>query len=420
MTIKRLFEAFLILLVTVALFLFFEGTLRVIYPDKITTVKHEPEKYAYVYNPHYLVSLKPNRQSDFQRSKANGGCVIHWETNSRSFRGPELREHSDLRIMVYGDSNVQAQFSSLENTFAYQLERGLRTITHRDIEVINAGLVGSGPDQYFIRFSEEVDVYHPSIVIFVVFADNDFGDLIRNRLFDLGPSGELVETGLKTAVDQELQRQPFQDFASNLLLVSGVRKVWRTVTGQHPTELDTLLSISDQEYSIYSAHQPRLFSNFTDHYDADLAFFPTSEAARTKVGLMNGVLRKAKQLADSKQVEFMVMIEPSSDDMTTNEEPNYTSFAAFPEYKRTNLSSFVERICVENHIAYINLWEPFSKNSPENLYFKGDDNHWNDAGQDLAAREAAKFIADRFLSKRAHHNEPSNPVKSTGRVISAF
>jgi len=397
MIVKRLFESFLILLVTVALFLFCEGTLRVIYPEKITTTKYEPEKYAYVYNPHYLVSLKPNVDRDFQRSPINGGCVIHWRTNSQSFRGPEMREHHDLRIMVYGDSNVQAMFSSLENTFPYRLERRLRDLTHRDIEVINAGIVGFGPDQSFIRFSEEVDVYHPNIVIFVVFADNDFGDLIRNRLFDLNASGDLVETGFKTSVDQRLQRQPLRDFASNLLLVSGARIIWSAVTGLHPTKLDMLLSVNEQEYHVYAAHQPRLFSNFDDHYDADLALFPTSDAAKTKMGLMNAVLRKAKQMADSKRVDFMVMIEPSSEDLTINEDPNYKTFEPFPEYMRTNLSSFVERICIENHIPCINLWEPFSKNSPENLYFKEEGNHWNDAGQDLAAQEAAKFIADRFI-----------------------
>jgi L-rhamnose mutarotase len=280
------------------------------------------------------------------------------------------------------------------------LEYRLRDLTHRDIEVVNAGINGSGPDQYYLRFSDEVDVYHPNIVIFVVFADNDFGDLIRTRLFDLGPSGELVETKFTRTVDSELQRHPLQDFASNSLLVSGVRKFWRTVTQQNPSMLNTFLSLNEKEYSVYTKHQPKLFTHFAyGDYDADLALFPSSEAAKTKIGLMNGVLRKAKQLADSKEVKFLVIIEPSSKDLTTNMEPNYKTFETYPGYKRTNLSSFVERICVENQIPYINLWEPFLKNHPENLYFKEDDVHWNDAGQDLGAGEAARFIADHFLSK---------------------
>ena len=399
MIVKRLFEVFLALLITVVFFLFCEGTLRVIYPERIPNIKHEPEKYAYVYNPHYLAALKPNIEREYLRSHANGGCFIRWQTNSHSFRGPELREHPDLRIMVYGDSNVHAMFSILENTFAFRLESRLKTLTHRDIEVVNAGVNGFGPDQYFLRFSDEVDVYHPNIVIFVVFADNDFGDMVRNRLYDVGPTGELVETGFERTVDQELQSQPFQDFASNLLLVVGVRKVWAMATGQHPTKLDTFLSLNKQEYSIYARHQNRSFSVFANHFDADLALFPASPAGKTKVGLMNGVLRKAEQLADSRHVKFMVVIEPSSMDLTTNMEPNYKTFETYPDYKRTNLSSFVERACVANRIPYINLWGPFSENNPENLYFKVDDNHWNDAGQDLASQEAAKFIADRFLSK---------------------
>lgn len=392
--VRKLSEAFFILLITAALFLFCEGTLRAIYPKKVKRIKHEPEKLAFVYNPRYLVALKPSAERVFRRPLSEGGN-IKWQTNRQSFRGPELREHPGFRVIVYGDSNVQAVFTSLENTFPCRLERRLRQFTHRDVEVINAGVMGFGPDQCLIRFSEEVDVYHPNLVIFVVFADNDFGDLIRNRLFDLDASGGLVQTGFKTVVDQTLRRRPFQNFLENILLVSAATKFWKIVTRDHPTILETLLSISEREYQVYAAHRPRFFSHFADHYDADLALFPTSAAAKTKVALMNAVLRKAKQLADSKRVDFMVMIEPSSRDLTTNLDPDYRNFLAYPEYKRNNLSSFVEQICIENHIPYVNLYDPFMKNSPNNLYFKGKNDHWNDAGQDLASQEAAKFIAAR-------------------------
>jgi hypothetical protein len=245
-----------------------------------------------------------------------------------------------------------------------------------------------------------VDAYHPNLVIFVVFADNDFGDLIRNRLFELDSSGRLVETGFKTTIDQELQPPLIQKIISNSLLLSSLIELSGRITQRHqPSELENLLTVSEQEYKIYTAHRPRYFSTFADHYDVDLALFPTSAAAKTKVGLMNAVLRRSREFADSKRVEFMIVIEPSAKDLTTNPELNYRQFSAYPEYRRNTLSSLVEQICVANRIPYVNLYDPFLKNNAEKLYFRDFNNHWNDAGQDLAAQEAAKFIIAQFLAK---------------------
>ncbi len=398
--IKKLFQGLLVLLITAVLIVFCEGTLRVLYPKKVKKVHHDPQKLAFVFHPRYLVSLKPSIERNYRLSARNGGGLIHWQTNRQSFRGRELKLHPDLRIMVYGDSNVQAMFTILENTFPYRLESRLKQVLNRDIEVINAGVVGFGPDQYLLRFGDEVDVYHPNLVIFVVFADNDFGDLIRNRLFDVDASGRLIESGFQTTVDQELQWQPIRDLLANSWLLSESTDLLRRVTGKRPpTELETLIAINKQEYEVYAAHRPRYFSTFADHYDADLALFPSSPAAKSKLALMNAVLRKARELADSKRVDFMVLILPSAKDLTANQALNYRQFSAYPEYRKNTLSSSVEQFCVANRIPYVNLYVPFVKNNAEKLYFYDRNDHWNDAGQDLAAQEATQYIIARFFAK---------------------
>ena len=44
----------------------------------------------------------------------------------------------------------------------------------------------------------------------------------------------------------------------------------------------------------------------------------------------------------------------------------------------------------------INLYDTFSHNAPETLYFGDRDNHWNDAGQRLAAETVAPRVVVRL------------------------
>ena len=97
----------------------------------------EPEAVAYEFNDGYLLALKPNMSKKYARTEENGGDLIHWQTNSDSFRGNELRDDADYRIMVYGDSNIQARFSMNETTFSRQLSEQLSRSGLIDVEVVD-------------------------------------------------------------------------------------------------------------------------------------------------------------------------------------------------------------------------------------------------------------------------------------------
>jgi hypothetical protein len=133
--------------------LFGELSLRAAFPDKVPKAR-TPVQIEVAFEPHpvYLISLKPNLERTFRRSAKNGQVITHWNTNSASFRGPEIKEKHGTRIIVYGDSNIFARFSNLEDTFPFQLQEVLRRATGKTIEVINAGVPGFGPDQSLLRF----------------------------------------------------------------------------------------------------------------------------------------------------------------------------------------------------------------------------------------------------------------------------
>jgi hypothetical protein len=90
---------------------------------------------------------------------------------------------------------------------------------------------------------------------------------------------------------------------------------------------------------------------------------------------------------------FLVLIQPAVIDMTRdNSLLSYEYLKKYPYYKRTNLTDTVENICIENEIPSVNLFTTFEENTPDNLFFKGENNHWNDRGQDLAAQETARYF----------------------------
>jgi len=355
---------------------------------------------AYEFNQDYLISLAPNIQKTFVRAEHNGGDTIQWKTNNDRFRGDQLRNNPQVRIMVYGDSNVQARFSKTENTFAYKLGGYLKHTGIKGIEVVNAGIVGFGPDQSLIRFEKEADIYKPDLVIFEVFADNDFGDIVRNRLVELDANGNLVETEYERTADQDQVQNDIRSLILELLIVRATQKLVKLMTGIDPREeiYNTLQSVTDREYSVYKESQPREFSHFADHYDIDVAVDPDAESSKTKIGLMEAVLRRSKIISASKGVEFLVVIQPSLLDLTRHDTVlNYEYLQKkSSKYRRTNLTDAVENICLRNNIHFVNLFDVFMRNNPDTL-FSLDKDHWDDQGQDIAAKETASFITSQKL-----------------------
>jgi len=195
-----------------------ELILRVFFPDKVSKIE-DP-----IFRPDKELGLvlKPNI-----RIHKKGTL---FETNTSSFRGMDpLIANPELRIMVYGDSNVMGRFENLEQTFPYKLEKYLKNTIGKKIEVINAGVQGYGPHQYLKRLEREAGKFKPDLVIFVIFADNDFGDIIRDSFYYLTSQGKLViDPGAYS--DMVFQNQTcFRKYLQSLLIVRGAKKAIKIV-----------------------------------------------------------------------------------------------------------------------------------------------------------------------------------------------
>ena len=402
----RLRDTLLVVGITAALLVLCEMGLRVWFPDKITVLEEDDPWLAP--HPDFIYTLRPHVTYDFTHDPLNGGHTTRWESNSQAFRGPE-RHQADLRVAVYGDSNVMARFSPWDETFTARLETALRDeldsneahqSAARRVEVVNAGVDGYGPDQSYLKMRAELASLRPDIVVLDVFADNDFGDLVRNRLFEVR-DGELVRHASPITFRPNPRLDRVRAYLSTLLTVRAVHELLQRL-GLEPDDrppsrtghayIDQLLDMSENEYRGFRDGGPALI---VDHYDADLALGFDTEATRMKTAVMASLLREIRRFERDNHVRVLVLIEPSVIDLTTNwAELSYEELGQFPRYRRDRLTSLIRSLCEDAELESLDLFSLFSGNSPDSLYFKGRDNHWNARGQDLAARATARYVVD--------------------------
>lgn len=400
---QTLRDGLTIIVITCAILATIELGLRFAYPEKLDNNKISLASLAFQHNNSYIISLKPNFEKEFEVNKKNGGGTVAWKTNSSGFRGVDTAEKTGLRTIVYGDSNIQARFTQNKNTYPSVLQNLLKE-KHKNADVINAGLVGAGPDQSLIRLSEDIDKIVPDIVIFHVFADNDYGDIIRNRLFEINSQGQLIKTTYPVSKDQEItSREPsFGNWLQSLLIVRAVLKLASNevdidkLSKQERTAkiLADLENQSIIEYDIYQQNRPRLISHFADHYDIDIATDSDADSARTKIILMENILLEAEKLVSSRKAIFLVVVQPSVYDLTLNVHSfGYKDLEKYQSYQQHNLTKPLKDICKKHTLNCVHLIDHFLQNEPDSLYRKND-NHWNDKGQRVSAEATLSKIME--------------------------
>lgn len=99
--------------------------------------------------------------------------------SSQRFRGPEValaKPAETLRIICYGDSNTDGPLGG--GAWPEALDEVLRQAgAPRRVEVLNAGVTGYSSYQGERRFGQDVDTYHPDVVL-ISFGWNDAANAI--------------------------------------------------------------------------------------------------------------------------------------------------------------------------------------------------------------------------------------------------
>ena len=338
---------------------------------------------------------RSNARSLLILDRANGGDWIRLRTNSIGLRGGELRPRAgQLRLAVYGDSFVFAGNAQEEDTFVHRLEVELSERLGKDVEALNAGVTGFGPDQALLKLEEDLSELAPDLVVLCLCAHNDHGDLVRNRLFETMESGGLLR--LHPALDPALtETQRKSDAVSAGWILPRLFAALVDAGAAHDAPYLTwyLRAARREHLEATGGGLPTVHSLFKDYWDADLALEPDSASALHKERLMAGVLERFRSVCEEGSTPLFALVVPSALDAATNH-PIAVDPALYPGYERRALTDALVRSLDHAAIDHVDLFDALSAHGGDWAFHLVGDFHWSPRGQAVAAQAVGEAIAN--------------------------
>ncbi len=375
-----------------------ELLLRRYYPIGEKTVRFDRQ---------YLYRYTPNARAIFRFSAANGGKKLLVTINSEGRRGDPV-SMSRPHIMVYGDSFIASIFTPIKQTFVWQLERKLGRTNASAPQVVNCGVGGYGPDQESLVMEDEIDRLKPQLVIVSIYAGNDFGDLMRHKIYKLDEEKQLksnnytIDPSVVSLMETSQYDSPF--FTLRLL-----KRAWEKLAHTETRTLSSSAADSNNdyvaewlskcraEYEEYIVNgNNRVWDLVDGHYDADISLTPDSESSQYKRILMDRVIEKMKRITAARSTPLMLVIIPSPVDVVDGYAVS-VDVRKYPDYRRAELTDVVEQIARKYQLPYVNLFSPFREHGAGPLYYVVDNDHWKPEGQQLAAGLVAECIKQHHL-----------------------
>lgn len=352
----------------------------------------------YQQSDNLIFELKSGTRSEFHLLPVNGGGSVLQEINADGFRGKPLAPKGDkLRVAVYGDSFIHASYSPEEETFTAQLGTLLEQKTGTAVETINAGVSSYGPDQILLKMQQELPQLKPDLLVVSIFAGNDYGDLLRNKLFKLDESGNLQPNTYKLS---EKLNNGFYLAHRESVLKQAIRKLI-------PAEKSALAEIekSTQALMAYSLEEAKKeYEDFVvngsdvvinaqnDYYSADVSLEPESDSARYRVRFMEAIMTRIAQVAKDNQVPLAFLFIPNPLNVADNYSGGNIDSAKYSHYEKRNLIRPLEDAASKINVPHLSLFDTFSQVDANELYFRGGDDHWNNKGQLVAAEAMADYL----------------------------
>ena len=315
----------------------------------------------------------------------------HVQTNSHGFRDGEHdlgKSEGTLRILLLGDSFMEALQVEFADAFPSLLETQLRSLLGCQVEVINAGVSGWGTDDevtYLIRKGRE---FHPDIVLFAVTLHNDISDNLEGR-YHTEEEGKLIDKPLLvTPMLTHLGLEVRSYLASHSHLYQIAYQSWKSVG------------------------RPSAGVRLTNHV-IELMRNDQSDEVKRGWWITQRLLEKAGRLARTNGFNLAMFIIPTiyAADSGSYSELISTQRLAASDFNREKPVETVLDILAQEGIWSINLLPEFRSRStaPGQQFYIPGDGHFNKEGHELAvsivSRELAGKIREWGNADQCHPNK---------------
>jgi hypothetical protein len=319
--------------------------------------------------------------------------------NSHGFRDYERsydKTPGTYRILVLGDSFVEAFQVPLERSFTALLEQSLST-EDRKVEVLNLGQSGFGTGAEYLRYINLGVRYHPDLVILAFLTGNDF----RNNSRYLDREQQLVYY----TTDGHLQRDLLDGYARGLTLpkrlfqfaarhsylaslisqrVYLLRLQSRTARGDHSRNSGGSSDVNNNGYGELSEF-------------SDLNIYRPEWLPRWKEALQitKTMLLKFQRDVESRNSRFLLL------SLTNGEQLHKPMQLGLREefgidFDFEKPDRILKTIATEAGMEYLMLL-PVFQSQPNPSVFHGFNGsvtgHWNERGHDLAAKTLAQYLS---------------------------
>jgi hypothetical protein len=268
-----------------------------------------------------------------------------------------------FRVLLLGDSFMEALQVPFEASLPSLLERGLAQRTGRRIEVVNAGVSGWGTDdelRYLTRYGLR---YQPDLLVVAMTLHNDISDNLRQEWHTVR-DGALVEQPL---VPMSAMRYRITQLKAFIATRFELYQLWRKV--RHGGEIR---QIGRQ----LTSHVVQLFQE------------PTPDKVAFGLELTDHLLAAIRDTARVSGGRVVVVLLPLKYQLSDSTFARFVQSAGVPpqEMKIGRPQQMVTRIADSLGVPVIDLLPRFRQwtaDSTAPLYLDWD-GHWNEAGHRLA------------------------------------
>jgi hypothetical protein len=269
-----------------------------------------------------------------------------------------------FRILLLGDSFMEALQVPDDSTLARLMERDLTRATGRPVEVVNAGVSGWGTGDELRYLTRYGLAYHPDLVVVAMTLHNDISDNLRREWYTLR-DGMLVDRDPRPIPRSDYAVLRLKAFlATHFQIYQLVRRVRHT--GEMQQVAKELNAHVVQLLTVPSPPNIAAGWELTDHLLG--AIRDTSKALGSQMAVVLLPLRY--QLADTTFASFEKQVGKPPDQMGMYQ----------PQ-------TMVRRMADSLHVPVVDLLPAFRQRTAASkapLYLDWD-GHWNDAGHRLAA-----------------------------------
>ena len=323
-------------------------------------------------------------------------------TNSAGFHDVEhaIEKPNDVyRIVVLGDSFMEALQVSIGQGYTQTLERMLQQwVKGKRVEVINLGISGTGPSQYYSLLKLKGLRYKPDLVLMTILPDNDFRDSYQslsgavNKPFYFikadgtlgyvppqvsGPGATsrllLRQSALLLLVRQSIASRPIESWLAKLGLLAPSFGVNQGGSGEHVGSLTIPL-----DWYVYLVDPP---SPWPDAYRVTLR-----------------MIQESKEIASQHGARFLVMLigSPAMGESRWKEALEPYQGVEGLHWDLDQPYRAIKRLGERSEFQVVSLVEPFRNDFQVNRisHSWAHDGHWNPRGHQLAAEAVSSYLCD--------------------------